>query len=73
MVLVQFLVVLLFLYIGMRVGGIGVGFAGGAGVIVLSALGATPGGYADAGYRVYHGGDRGDCGHAGGRRYRISG
>lgn len=43
MVLVQFLVVLLFLYIGMRVGGIGVGFAGGAGVIVLSALGATPG------------------------------
>ncbi|MDU2496582.1 MAG: anaerobic C4-dicarboxylate transporter family protein [Klebsiella grimontii] len=43
MILVQFLVVLLFLYIGMRVGGIGVGFAGGAGVIVLSALGATPG------------------------------
>lgn len=43
MVLVQFLVVLLFLYIGMRVGGIGVGFAGGAGVLVLSALGATPG------------------------------
>ena len=43
MVLVQFLVVLLFLYIGMRVGGIGVGFAGGAGVIALSALGATPG------------------------------
>ena len=42
MILVQFLVVLLFLYIGMRVGGIGVGFAGGAGVIVLSALGATP-------------------------------
>lgn len=29
MILVQFLVVLLFLYIGMRVGGIGVGFAGG--------------------------------------------
>ena len=57
MILVQFLVVLLFLYIGMRVGGIGVGFAGGAGR------------YADAGYRVYHGGDRGDCRHAGGRRY----
>ncbi|AIQ98768.1 TPA: anaerobic C4-dicarboxylate transporter [Pluralibacter gergoviae] len=43
MVLVQFLVVLLFLYIGMRVGGIGVGFAGGAGVMALSALGDTPG------------------------------
>ena len=43
MVWVQFLVVLLFLYIGMRIGGIGVGFAGGAGVIALCALGATPG------------------------------
>ena len=41
MILVQFLVVLLFLYIGMRFG-IGVGFAGGAGVL-CSALGATPG------------------------------
>ena len=38
MILVQFLVVLLFLYIGMRVGGIGVGFAGGAGVIVLRVI-----------------------------------
>ena len=43
MILLQFLVVLLFLFLGMRVGGIGVGFAGGAGVIVLCALGATPG------------------------------
>ncbi|WP_042861861.1 anaerobic C4-dicarboxylate transporter family protein [Dickeya sp. NCPPB 3274] len=43
MILVQFLIVLLFLFLGMRVGGIGVGFAGGAGVMVLCALGATPG------------------------------
>lgn len=43
MILVQFLLVLTFLFIGMRIGGIGVGFAGGAGVIVLNLLGATPG------------------------------
>lgn len=43
MILVQFLLVLTFLFIGMRIGGIGVGFAGGAGVIVLNVLGATPG------------------------------
>lgn len=43
MILLQFIVVLFFLYLGMRVGGIGVGFAGGAGVIVLCAIGATPG------------------------------
>lgn len=43
MILVQFIFVLVFLFIGMRIGGIGVGFAGGAGVMVLSTLGATPG------------------------------
>lgn len=43
MVLVQFLVVLGFLFLGMRMGGIGVGFAGGAGVMILSLLGASPG------------------------------
>lgn len=43
MILAQFLVVLFFIFLGMRVGGIGVGFAGGAGVIVLSFLGAVPG------------------------------
>ncbi|MFS2225968.1 anaerobic C4-dicarboxylate transporter family protein [Pantoea sp. B65] len=43
MILLQFIVVLFFLYLGMRVGGIGVGFAGGAGVIVLCTIGATPG------------------------------
>lgn len=32
-----------FLFLGMRIGGIGVGFAGGAGVLMLCALGATPG------------------------------
>ncbi|MFB4342580.1 anaerobic C4-dicarboxylate transporter family protein [Pantoea sp. CS_6] len=43
MLLLQFITVLFFLFLGMRIGGIGVGFAGGAGVVVLCALGATPG------------------------------
>ncbi|TLV06524.1 C4-dicarboxylate ABC transporter [Klebsiella indica] len=43
MILLQFCVVLLFIFLGMRVGGIGVGFSGGAGVIVLCMMGATPG------------------------------
>ena len=43
MILLQFIIVLFFLFLGMRSGGIGVGFAGGAGVIALCALGATPG------------------------------
>lgn len=43
MILAQFLVFILFIIIGARLGGIGVAFAGGAGVAVLSLLGATPG------------------------------
>lgn len=38
MVAVELLVVLLFIYLGARIGGIGIGFAGGAGVIVLSLI-----------------------------------
>lgn len=43
MILLHFVVLLLFIAIGARVGGIGVGFAGGAGVLVMGLLGATPG------------------------------
>ena len=43
MILAQFLVFILFIVIGARLGGIGVAFAGGAGVAVLSLLGAAPG------------------------------
>jgi anaerobic C4-dicarboxylate transporter DcuA len=43
MIAVQFLVVLLFIFLGARLGGIGIGFAGGAGVIFLALLGVTPG------------------------------
>lgn len=35
MIVVQFAVVLVFVFIGARLGGIGIGLAGGAGVIVL--------------------------------------
>lgn len=41
MMLLQFLVVLVFIFIGARRGGIGIGFAGGAGVVVLALLGVT--------------------------------
>ncbi|NOI66251.1 anaerobic C4-dicarboxylate transporter [Vibrio sp. 99-8-1] len=38
MVMIQLLVVLLFIFLGARIGGIGIGFAGGAGVIALTML-----------------------------------
>jgi len=38
-IVVQFAVVLVFVFIGARIGGIGIGLAGGAGVIVLGLLG----------------------------------
>jgi anaerobic C4-dicarboxylate transporter DcuA len=43
MVAIQFAVVLIFIFIGARIGGIGIGFAGGAGVIFLAILGVSPG------------------------------
>ncbi|EIT7145221.1 anaerobic C4-dicarboxylate transporter [Vibrio vulnificus] len=42
MVAVELLVVLLFIYLGARIGGIGIGLAGGAGVIVLSLILGVP-------------------------------
>ncbi|MGF1762602.1 anaerobic C4-dicarboxylate transporter [Aliivibrio kagoshimensis] len=38
MIAVQLLIVLLFIYLGARIGGIGIGFAGGAGVLVLTMV-----------------------------------
>ena len=43
MILIHFLVMLAFIIIGAKIGGIGVAFAGGAGVLTLALLGATPG------------------------------
>ncbi|WP_028866258.1 anaerobic C4-dicarboxylate transporter [Psychromonas aquimarina] len=44
MILIELFIVLLFIYLGAKIGGIGIGFAGGAGVIVLTmVLGADAG------------------------------
>lgn len=43
MIVVEFLVVLGAIFLGARLGGIAIGFAGGLGVLVLAALGLTPG------------------------------
>ncbi|MEZ8548945.1 anaerobic C4-dicarboxylate transporter [Vibrio cyclitrophicus] len=42
MIAVELLVVLLFIFLGARIGGIGIGFAGGAGVIALSLILGVP-------------------------------
>ena len=39
---IELLVVLGFIYLGSRIGGIGIGFAGGAGVLVLSLVFGMP-------------------------------
>src|SRR5664279_2271309 len=43
MMAVQFVVVLAAIFLGARLGGIAIGFAGGLGVLVLALLGVTPG------------------------------
>jgi len=43
MIAVQFAVVLLAIFLGARLGGIAIGFAGGLGVLVLALLGLKPG------------------------------
>lgn len=43
MIWLHLIVVLLFIFLGTRLGGIGIGFMGGMGVVVLALLGLTPG------------------------------
>ena len=43
MILVEFIIVLAAIFIGARLGGIAIGFAGGLGVVALTILGVTPG------------------------------
>lgn len=43
MLIIEFIIVLLAIFLGARLGGIGIGFAGGLGVLVLATLGVTPG------------------------------
>ena len=60
MLVVELIIVLLAIFLGARLGGIGIGFAGGLGVLVLAAIGVKPG------YRRYF------C-HAGCWRSGLSG
>ncbi|PQQ29329.1 anaerobic C4-dicarboxylate transporter [Photorhabdus hindustanensis] len=43
MLAVELIIVLLAIFLGARLGGIGIGFAGGLGVLVLAAIGVKPG------------------------------
>lgn len=43
MLVVELIIVLLAIFLGARLGGIGIGFAGGLGVLVLAAIGVKPG------------------------------
>ena len=43
MLAIEFIIVLLAIYLGARLGGIGIGFAGGLGVLALAAIGVKPG------------------------------
>lgn len=43
MIVIQFAVVLAAIFLGARLGGIAIGFAGGLGVLVLAMMGVTPG------------------------------
>lgn len=43
MIWIHLLIVLFFIYLGTRLGGIGIGFAGGLGVVVLALMGLKPG------------------------------
>ncbi len=42
MIVVELIIVLLAIFLGARLGGIGIGFAGGLGVLVLAAIGVKP-------------------------------
>ncbi len=43
MIAVEFIIVLLAIFLGASLGGLGIGFAGGLGVLVLAAIGVKPG------------------------------
>ena len=42
MIVLELIIVLLAIFLGARLGGIGIGFAGGLGVLVLAAIGVKP-------------------------------
>ncbi len=74
MLVVELIIVLLAIFLGARLGGIGIGFAGGLGVLVLAAIGVKPGNIPfDVISIIYHGGYRRYFCHAGCWRSGLSG
>lgn len=43
MIVIELIIVLAAIFIGARLGGIGIGYAGGLGVLVLASIGVAPG------------------------------
>lgn len=75
MLVVELIIVLLAIFLGARLGGIGIGFAGGLGVLVLAAIGVKPGNipFDVISIIMYHGGYRRYFCHAGCWRSGLSG
>lgn len=79
MLVVELIIVLLAIFLGARLGGIGIGFAGGLGVLVLAAIGVKPGNIPFDVISIimaviaYHGGYRRYFCHAGCWRSGLSG
>ncbi|MGR9994126.1 anaerobic C4-dicarboxylate transporter family protein [Escherichia coli] len=73
MLVVELIIVLLAIFLGARLGGIGIGFAGGLGVLVLAAIGVKPGNIPVRCHLHYHGGYRRYFCHAGCWRSGLSG
>lgn len=69
MIVVELIIVLLAIFLGARLGGIGIGFAGGLGVLVLAAIGVKPG----TSHFHHHGGYRRDLCYAGRGRSGLFG
>lgn len=75
MIWVELAIVLLFIFIGARIGGIGIGLAGGAGVIALSLILGVPTKQAFIPVDVIlnHVGHHRNCRNASGWRYGLAG
>lgn len=76
MIWVELAIVLLFIFIGARIGGIGIGLAGGAGVIALSLILGVPtkqAFYSGRCHLDHHVGHHRNCRNASGWRYGLAG
>lgn len=73
MIVVELIIVLLAIFLGARLGGIGIGFAGGLGVLVLAAIGVKPRDNSIRCHFHHHGGYRRDLCYAGRGRSGLFG